>query len=92
MASRRIDLARLVKRVTDALNHRARRLAAGKRGCRDLADRNAGRNVEHAHMTEPGVDLDLDHLHRARDAGANHDVGGPPHDPAEDRSQETCLL
>src|SRR5205823_7074075 len=61
VASRRIDLARLVKRVTDALNHRARRLAAGKRGYRDLADRNAGRNVEHAHMTEPGVDLDLDH-------------------------------
>ena len=87
-----IDLARLIERVTDALNDRARRLAAGKRRCRDLADRNAGRNVEHAHMTEPGVDFDLDHLHRARDAGANHDIGDPPHDPAEDRSHETRLL
>ena len=46
LAGAGIDLARFIERIADALNDRARRLASRQRGCRDLADRNAGVDVE----------------------------------------------
>ena len=63
VAGARIDFARFVERIADALNNRARRLIAGQRGGCDLSDRDPGRNIQHAHMPEPGIDFDFDHLH-----------------------------
>ena len=39
-------------------------------------------------MAEPGIDFDLDHLHRTRHAGADRHVGEPAHHPAEDPAHE----
>ena len=48
-------------------------------------------DVEHADMTEPGVDLDLHHLHRTRHARADREVGEAPHHPAEDDAHQSRL-
>ena len=49
-------------------------------------------NVDDAHVAEPGIDFDLDYLHRARNAGADRKVGEAPHHPAEDHAHEAGLL
>ena len=43
-------------------------------------------------MAEPGIDFDLDHLHRTRHAGADRKIGEAPHHPAEDHAHEAGLL
>ena len=43
-------------------------------------------------MAEPGVDFDLDHLHRTRHAGADREVGEAAHHPAEDHAHEAGVL
>src|SRR6202171_1026902 len=65
VASAQIGFARLIERVAEALDHRSRGLAPRQRGCCDFSHRYAGMDVEHAHMPEPGIDFDLDHLPRA---------------------------
>src|SRR5262245_2663322 len=85
VAGQWIGLARLIERITYALDHGARRLAVRERGRCDFSDRKAGVHREHADMAEPGIDLDLDHLHGTWHAGADHDVGEPAQHEAEDR-------
>src|SRR6185437_709029 len=57
----------------------------------ELADRKPGMCVEHAHMAEPGVDLDLHHLHRAWHARADHEVVEGFQHPAEDHAHDARL-
>src|SRR4029079_18254745 len=52
VAGSRIDLARFVERIAKPLDHRSRRLTAGERGRCDLADGDAGVDVDNPHTPE----------------------------------------
>ena len=72
VARRRIDLARPRRaRSRGSARTRPRPDCAPATGAASRPTANAGPSAEHAHVAEPGVDLDLDHLHRTRRAGAD---------------------
>ena len=62
----------------------------GRRG--KLADGDAGMRSEHAHAAEQRIDLDLDHLDRARRPGADREAGRAAHHEAEDPADHAGVL